>query len=246
MLSTNNSHSPSEIREIQEMAIAVSAPNLSPNLINLEYLKLSGTIPADWELARQPIVNANVVQIFFQNRVSIVGQPNQITFIENLGIEEYKDLLIPELVKQFTAKLPNADYQTLSFCPKSVIPMIGGSDAARQYITRTLLSPGSWQDIGRAPLQANLNLLYELDRCQLNIGINEANIQIPNQPSTPAVLFSGSFNYNLSKEDPSIRLVQLHKSIEHWDLDLAIFREMIEQRFLISRTSLFPPSFPMS
>jgi hypothetical protein len=246
MQSTNKPQSPLEIKEIQEMAIAVSANNFSPNIINLEFLQLSGIIPKDWQLAREPVVNQNLVQLFFQNRVSIIGQQNIVTFIENIGIEEVKDLIISDIAKKFTQALPNADYQTVSFNPKSVIPMTGGKDAARKYITGTLLSPGSWQEIGRAPVQANLNLFYELDRCQLNVSINEANIQMPDQTSLAAVLFSGSFNYNVAKEEPIFRLNQIHKSIEHWDLDLSIFREMIEQRFLISKNSLFPASFTVS
>jgi hypothetical protein len=237
---------PTEIKEIQEIAISISATNFSPTIINPDYLKISGVIPQDWQLSREPIASPGSIQLVYQNRISIVGQQNMVTFIENIGTEQVTDLIVTELAKKFIEKLPNADYQFLNFNPKSVIPMKdGGSDAARRYITGTLLAPGSWQDIGKAPMQANLNLSYQLDRCQLNVSINEANIQIPEQPPMPGVLFSGNFNYNVSREDPSMRLTQLHKCIEHWDLDLAVFREMIEQRFLIFSNSIFPASFNM-
>jgi len=247
MHSTNSKpQSPLEVKEIQEISIAIVANDFSASIINLNFLQISGIIPKDWQLARDPIVNQNYTQLVFQNKVNIVGQQNMVTFIENIGTDEFKELLIADVAKKFTQALPNANYQTVSFTPKSVIPMTGGKDAARKYITSTLLSPGSWQEIGRAPLQASLNLAYELDLCQLNISINEANIQMPDQTTIAGVLFSGSFNYNVAKEDPSIRLAQLHKYIEHWDLDLAIFRDMIEQRFLVSKKSLFPSSFTIS
>ncbi len=246
MISSNIPPNPAPLKEIQEMAIAISASSFNPNLINLDFLKFSGIIPTDWELSRQPISNPNMIQLFFQNRVSIAAQPNMVTFIENIGTGEFTDLLITDVAKQFTQKLPNADYQTVSFSPKSVIPFKGGADAGRRYITRTLLAPGAWQEIGKAPMQANLNLLYELDRCQLSLAINEANIQMPDQSSVPAVLFSASFNYAVANFEQSERLHQIHKGIEHWDLDLSVFRELIEQRFLTSNNTLFPTSFPMS
>ncbi len=237
---------PTEIKEIQEIGISITATSFGSTILSSDYFKISGVVPQDWQLVREPIVNPGSIQLVYQNRISIIGQQNTVTFIENFGTEEVKDILVADLARKFIDKLPNADYQFFNFNPKSVIPMRdGGADAARRYITRTLLSPGSWQDVGKAPMQANLNLSYQLDRCQLNVSINEANIQIPEQPPIPGVLFSGNFNYNSFREDPSMQLVQLHKCIEHWDLDLAIFREMIEQRFSVFGNSIFPTSFNM-
>jgi hypothetical protein len=237
---------PQEIKEIQEMTIAIAANSFTPNIINPEFLRLSGVIPQDWQLAREPIVNPGLVQLVFQNRVSIVGQQNIVTFIENFGTEPVKELLISDLAKRFVEKLPNADYQSVGFGPKSVIPIkLGGMDAGRKFITNTLLAPGPWQDIGKAPVKASLNLQYQLDRCQLNIAINEATIQMADQSTIPAVLFAGNFNYSIAQADPSMRLNALYKSIEHWDLDLALFRELIEQRFFVSNNSIFPSSFTM-
>lgn len=126
------------------------------------------------------------------------------------------------------------------------MPLKGGPDSARRYITRTLLAPGSWQEIGKMPMQASLNLLYELDRCQLSLAINEASVQMQDQTAVPAVLFSGSFNYAVANTDQTDRLNQISKSIEHWDLDYSVFRELVEQRFLTSNDSLFPTNLAMS
>ncbi|MEM9544135.1 MAG: hypothetical protein AAGA60_32200 [Cyanobacteria bacterium P01_E01_bin.42] len=39
---------------IQELAIAVAAPDSNPILLTPTFLKGSGIVPQDWELARQP------------------------------------------------------------------------------------------------------------------------------------------------------------------------------------------------
>jgi hypothetical protein len=37
---------------IQELALALTAKNHSPTLLNSDFLKYSGIVPPDWELAR--------------------------------------------------------------------------------------------------------------------------------------------------------------------------------------------------
>ncbi|NET70124.1 MAG: hypothetical protein F6K62_03525 [Sphaerospermopsis sp. SIO1G2] len=50
--------------EIQELAIAITAKNLKPTIITPDVLKSTGIIPQDWELAREPVFNNFVVQLF--------------------------------------------------------------------------------------------------------------------------------------------------------------------------------------
>jgi hypothetical protein len=238
--STLNPQSPPEIREIQEIAIALSARTLNPTMVSEDFLKFSGIVPSDWELAKQPILNPNLAQVTFQNGVSIVAQPRTITFVEVIGVKEATDLKIPAIARQYIEKLPHADYQGLSIAPKSVIPFPGGPDAARKYITGTLLSPGPWQEFGQAPLQAGLNLLYELGRCQLSLSINEAKLQIAERESMAALLFSASFNYNITSNNELERLKQLVEGIAQWQSDLDAFREIVHQRFLGQQASVFP------
>jgi hypothetical protein len=41
---------------IQELALALTAKNYSPTLLNSDFLKYSGIVPPDWELARPPFL----------------------------------------------------------------------------------------------------------------------------------------------------------------------------------------------
>ncbi|MEA5509012.1 hypothetical protein VB715_04470 [Crocosphaera sp. UHCC 0190] len=236
-----NQKTPLEIREIQELAIAISAKNLNPTMLSQEFLKQTGIVPNEWELGKQPVLGPNLSQVTFQNGVSIVAQPRNITFMESIGTKNPSELNIPNIARQYVEKLSNAEYQGLSISPKSLIPFPGGEDGARNYITRTLLSPGSWQDYGKAPVQAGLNLLYQLDRCQFSLSINEAKIQMPDQSSIPALLFAGNFNYNVGSNSQQEILAQLKKGIDDWSSDLKDFQEIVNQRFLTQQQqTVFP------
>jgi hypothetical protein len=221
-----------QIKEIQEIAITIAAKNLNPTLLTEEFLKFSGIVPEDWELAKQPIVSPGGAQVSFQNGVSIVAQPRTISFIEGIGNKTKQELQIPEIAQQYVQKLPKAEFQNLTINPKSIIPLLESPDSARKYITQTLLSPGSWQNLGNAPLQAGINLLYQLDNRQLSISINEANLQLPDGKTLSALLFAGSFNYGIEGATSQERLDRLQKAINNWQIDLETFQEIVSQRFL--------------
>ena len=218
---------PLEIREIQELAIAISAKNLNPTMLSQEFLKQTGIVPNSWELGKQPVLGQNLSQVTFQNGVSIVAQPRTITFMESLGAKKPEELNIPNVASQYVEKLANAEYQALSITPKSLKPFPGDSQGARNFITQNLLSSGEWQNYGNAPVQAGLNLLYQLDRCQFSLSINEAKIQMPDKSSIPALLFAGKFNYNLAGANPEEVIAKLKKGIDDWQSDLSAFLSLI-------------------
>ncbi|MGK7881006.1 MAG: hypothetical protein AB4060_13030 [Crocosphaera sp.] len=233
---------PLEIREIQEIAIAISAKNLNPTMLSQEFLKQTGIVPNEWELGKQPVLGQNMSQVTFQNGVSIVAQPRTITFMESLANKKPDELNIPSVAAQYVEKLANTEYQGLSITPKSLIPFPGNNQGARNFITQNLLSPGDWQNYGNAPLQAGLNLLYQLDRCQFSLSINEAKIQMPDKSAMPALLFAGNFNYNLATVNPGEVTAKLKQAINDWQNDLTAFQEIVNQRFLAQQqpATLFP------
>lgn len=221
-----------QIKDIQEIAISIAANNLTPTMLSEEFLKFSGIVPSDWALSKQPVLNPNFAQLVFQNGVSIAAQPGTINFLEAVGEKQIKALVAPELARKYVQKLPNAEYQTLNVSPKILIPLPGSQDAAREYITKNLLASGSWQEIGQSPVQAGINLLYNLQRCQLTVSINEARLQSPDKASISALLFAGTFNYNLAKVSSQERLNHLERLLESWKMDWKTFRDIVDQKFL--------------
>ena len=126
---------------IQELALALTAKNHSPTLLNSDFLKYSDIVTAHWELARPPIFSPQISQVAFTNGINIVAQSNAITFIESLSAKPLEDTKIPAVIRKYVEALPRTDYQTLSINPRSFVTFQEGDEnAASEYITSTLLS----------------------------------------------------------------------------------------------------------
>ncbi|MBW4501226.1 MAG: hypothetical protein KME57_17090 [Scytonema hyalinum WJT4-NPBG1] len=223
----------------EELAIALIANQFNPSILHMDFLKMSGMIPSDWELQKQPILTATVSQLVFQNGVSLVAQPRSVTFTQTIDPKNENALKIPELVRHFVEKLPNSDYQAMNINPKIIVAFPAGKDIARKYIVQKLLSPGPWSHLGVAPIQAAVNFFYQLERCKLFVNLNEAQIQQPDQQPLSALLFSGSFNYEVASYTPGERLQQLKLRLESWSKDLETFRQIVTNTFLGKQDSPF-------
>lgn len=239
------------VQAIEEIGLTIAAKDLTPTMISQDFLKMSGIIPKDWELAQQPVLNPNIAQLSFKNGININSQPNSVTITESIAQKKLEEVMVGEIATKFVAKLAYGDYLGYSFSPKMLLPFPQNPQQVRNYITENLLGSGPWKQIGKAPVQAGINLIYSLEHCQLNISIAEARLQQPQKPPMMAILFSGGFNYNLSGiTDSQEKFSQLNKAISCWQKDFGEFRNMITQKFLGSsaatktqlkdETSLFP------
>lgn len=218
---------------IQELAIVIAAKNHNPTILTPDFLKYSGIVPAEWELARSPLLTSQVAQVAFTNGISIVAQPGTVTFSEALEAKSTEDVKIQEIARKYVQTLPHVDYQAVGINPRSFLTFEDEEeDAARQYITSTLLSPGAWQELGTASMTAALNLVYPLEGRQLNLVVNEVRLQLPEQQPIPAVLFSGNFSYYMAGNTESERLTHLFQLLENWLTDLETYRELVNQRLL--------------
>jgi len=174
-----------------------------------------------------------ISQVAFTNGINIVAQSNAITFIESLSAKSTEDTKIPAVIRKYVGALPRTDYQTLSINPRSFITFEAGDEnTASEYITSTLLSKGTWSDVGKARVKAAVNLVYSLERGELNLSVAEALLQLPQAEPTPAVLFSGSFLYEVAGELEGEKLQHLYQLLENWQPDLEAYREIVNERFL--------------
>jgi hypothetical protein len=223
---------------IEEISIIIAAQDLTPTMMSLDFLKFSGIIPKNWELSQQPSLSPSYAQLNFKNGINIIAQPRTITFSESLNQKKLEDIETPQAAVKYIDKLPHAEYIGFNFSPKMLLPFPNDPDAARRYIAGTLLGNGSWKEIGKAPVQAGVNLVYQLDRSQLTIGISEVKLQQPQQATMFAILFSGSFNYNLNDKSNVTTIDKLIQCIKFWQSDLQNFREIITDKFLANRDGL--------
>ncbi|MCU0540570.1 MAG: hypothetical protein MUE44_00105 [Oscillatoriaceae cyanobacterium Prado104] len=68
------------------------------------------------------------------------------------------------------------------------------------------------------------------------MSIAEALLQLQDAEPTPALLFFGSFQYEIAGELEGEKLQHLYKLLENWQPDLEAYREIVNQRFLGQET----------
>ena len=220
--------------DIQELSIVIAARNHNPTLVTLDFLKGSGVIPADWELQRPPVFAAGSAQVIFANGVNIVVNPQAIAFSQPFETKALENVKIPAIAAKYISTLPNLEYQGVGINPKRFITF-GEEDGAYKYITETILARSPWQNFGIAPMRAAINLIYTLEGRQLALNINEARVHLPDKEPIPAVLFAGNFHYNLAGELGEQRVCNLHQCLENWQVDLEIYQELVENKFLVKK-----------
>jgi hypothetical protein len=216
---------------LQELGIVVAMQQPNPNLVTGEFLKLSGIIPSDWQLAREPINNERVSQLLFTNGVSIVAEPNRIMFGEIIGERDINTLTIATIAQKYLDIFKLAQYSAIGINIRSYSPQ-SSPLAATQYINHQLLADGSWQNYGTAPVQAALKLVYTLAGRQLNLEVAAAGMQFSEAEVTPVVLFSGNFSYNLATPSDRDNLAAVSQVLAQWQTDLSAYCELITDRFL--------------
>lgn len=230
--------------DLQDFSIVLAARDNNPTMINPDFLRGSGVIPGEWELARPPVVSSQAVQIIFKNGINIEAQPGSINFSQGIDTETVNSIELPSLARRYSVTLPNLAYRGVGINPRRFVTFGDRPEQAHQYITETILSRDSWQYFGTALMQAGINLVYTLEHCQLRIGISEARLQIPDREAIPAVLFAGNFHYELTGESAEKRLQQLHQALENWQSDFATYQELIDGKFLAGRREIPDSALP--
>ena len=78
--------------QLQELAISINAKDLNPAVVNPDFLKCTGIIPSEWELAKQPVYNNGVLQILFNTGLGIFVHPNGVTVVENVSQKPQEEI----------------------------------------------------------------------------------------------------------------------------------------------------------
>ncbi len=234
--------------QIQELAIAIAAKNLNPNVLNVDFLKYGNIISSDWELARNPVYTKNLTQLIFQNGIAIIAQPNRIVFAETIDTKDIQEVQISKLASKYIEKLPNIEYQAVGINPKGFVTFTE-SNGANNYLLNNLLASGEWREFGKAPVKAAIQLAYTLESSQLNLTINEGLLRVSEEKNLPGVLFSGNFNYSIVSIKQEERLQYLHQILQNWKSNLETYQELINDKFFssgVNEKTVIPFGVPIS
>lgn len=221
-----------EQTSLEELAIVVLAKGLNPASFTPDFLVHSGIIPADWALVRKPTISPQLSQVVFQNGISLTAEPNKVTFSESVMAKADEELTIAKLAAQYVETLPNAAYLAVGINPQKVVPFSDRPKDVHTFVTQTLLQPGPWQELGNAPMQASLNLAYQLEDWRLQLSLNPTELRLPGDALMPSLLFAGNFHYELKADGAEARKTELLEAIASWSEQLDCYRSLIEKQFL--------------
>lgn len=232
---------------IQEISIIIAAKDLSPSILNPEFLKYSDIVPSDWQYDQQPVITNGGARISYKNGVRITSQPNRVAFAQVAPSKDQPQFLIHAMAAKFVEKLPNADYLAVGVNPRGLVPFFDNDRGAHEFLFHKLFSQGSWQDFGQAPAQATIQLSYVLEQGQLNLAINEAKLKTQDGKSVSALVFSGNFNYPVRGDIGVKRVQNVKERIQLWQSTVATFQQLINERFLgIANVSPSNQDIPMA
>jgi hypothetical protein len=226
---------------LQELALVIAVKEIDPTLITPEFLKYSQVVPADWEVVGNPIRNFQGSQVTFQNGVSVIAQPQRISFAE-LAVDKEADALISaQLAVKLVDVLPSLNYVGVGINLRGYIDFGSDTRQARDFMFQNLLAPGAWQQLGNAPVQAGINLGYTFDDRRLNLTINEAMLQTPDSQTSAIALFNGNFDYDVATTiAPAAHTQRIKQIFSNWQQDLKLYQEVVGQFTLTDSVISFP------
>ncbi|RUT07772.1 hypothetical protein DSM106972_020320 [Dulcicalothrix desertica PCC 7102] len=228
----------SSIFSVHELSIVLLVRNQNPALLNLDFLKCSGIVPQDWELASSPILTQQGSQIIFQNGLRLVADTNRTIFLESTIGKSFSNITVAQVAKHYVQRLPYAQYDALGINPEGFATFPNNPELAQNYISKSLLSPGAWLEFGNTPPRTDLNIVYTLEQGTLSLKVAQRSIQKENEEAiTPIVTYTGNFEYIFQQVPPTDKLDVLCNRLDQWQSNIETFTTLIEQRFLNAMNS---------
>jgi hypothetical protein len=211
---------------VQELAIVIAVKSIDPTLLTPEFLRYSQVVPETYTIAGQPIRTLQGSQVTFQNGISILAQPQRIGFVEILLDKDPGEVEVGGVARAFVNTLPNLEYTGVGVNFRGYRNYKDDREAVRKFVCERLLQPGDWQNIGDTPMQVGVNLGYGFAGKRLNLSVNEATINAPEQESQAIALFAANFDYDLNDLERS-KFDKINDIVDDWATDLDLYREVV-------------------
>jgi hypothetical protein len=209
-----------------DVAFVVALDNHSPTLLNLDFLRLSGVVPEEWEVARPPVFSQQVSQILFANGISMVAQPDRVVVLAPLADSEVLATEAAWVAQRYVQALPNGKYQAVGINLRGYLQGAGVAN----YFQTNLLQSGPWLEEGLEPVTPSLTLNYTLSSGALTLNISPAQLQFGEESPLQSILFAGNYNSTLDGSG-SDRLLALQQRLSGWQRDVHHFRRLVSEAF---------------
>ncbi|PSR19487.1 hypothetical protein C8255_01970 [filamentous cyanobacterium CCP3] len=217
---------------VQDCAIAIAASDLNPAMLNLDILRYSGIVPADWDVAQPPTYAPGMGRIVFKNGINIIAQGRQIAVVEPL--EGELNLQSSAIMREYVRAFPNLHYEGFTTSIRSYLPT---GYPAGHHVCNTWLAAGPWQD---DCARAAINLVYKREGTPLQLALTEAMLQSQQKEPIAIVLFSGCYSYVAHGETPEEKCSYLTSCFGHIQTDIEHCISVIKSKFLKPSFELEP------
>ena len=149
------------------------------------------------------------------------------------GDEQKTTLMEAALVAtRYLESLPAADYQQVRISPMCLDNLGNEDDAVRQLMVEGLLTSSPWHSFGSSPTKVAVNLVYELERCQFSLKLDEARFQQGENKAVPGLLFAGDFIYSFGEQSGAEKIKSLKKVIANCQQDVSMFQSQISENII--------------
>lgn len=229
--------------QLQELNFTLFTEKFNPTILNLNTLQRVGAIEPNWQLAEEPIYQADGLKLVFTNKVRIIAQTDRLVIAETVGNKRLQDTRVAKTAQQLIAGFPEIKYRAVSLNPGGYASFESAA-AATKYLSEGLLASTPWGKFqGKSISAVGLKLAYPYKSGNFYLDINQANLDIVGR-EIPAIWFAGNFNYQLLGHNQEQRYANLQTILNSWRLDIQNYQTYINNELLavsvIPSVSIFP------
>lgn len=190
------------------------------------------------ELASKPILAPAFARVEYKDNadksVIVTAEANnRVIFSETINDKSFEQPLIKKMACKYTQTLPNLDYEAVLVSFRNFLSFPDSQDEAIKYIASNFLTNGSWQTIGKSPVRASIDLVFDMEHAPLYLKIASATMRLEDETTIPVVMFSGSFSYILDGESAAEKLAYIHECIGNWQTDFDAFTDIVNNNFIV-------------
>jgi hypothetical protein len=217
------------LSQFEELSISLKVENKNLPILHPDLLQAHTIVPTDWQLAESSIFELSVAQIEFTNGISIRIESDKVEFSQNINGKSERQIQIPEITRNYVASLPEIEYEEMEV-KITTFMTFGAKQYSFCYVPHAMA--GEWQGQTEVPVLASLELYYILERGKFKLKIDDVKLQSLDDRIETGVLFSGSFQYDVTSNNPLERMKNIYLMLEHWRYDLMLYRHIINENFL--------------
>jgi len=140
--------------ELLNASVVVLAQQHNPTILHPSFLRLQDVVPADWEVAEDPISTPPFSVVKYANGLVFAVETNRFQVIDNSPPADPRESRVAELAKKYIRALPHVRYTAVGVNFSGFVE----SAEPQKALCRRFLKRGPWN--GKALTIAGLGLRF--------------------------------------------------------------------------------------